>query len=127
MTRLAPALAVALALLAGTAQAQGELRAPDTPYLRRPSAADLLRFYPPAALARHVSGRASLACQVAPSGRLDGCSLVAEDPPGFGFGEAALRMAPLWRLRPLGGSDRPGDAARIVVPVRFAPPPEAAR
>jgi len=39
------------------------------------------------------SGSAKLQCMVMPDGALQSCKVVEEDPPGKGFGEAALASA----------------------------------
>ena len=59
----------------------------------------LARYYPDLAVRTNVEGYVLLRCGVKPPGRLDNCEVVKETPPGFGFGEAALRMAPLFKRR----------------------------
>lgn len=66
-------------------------------WLRRPH--DLDRFYPAHAIARGIEGRATLDCQVSITGALS-CTLVSETPAGWGFGEAALRMAREYSMQP---------------------------
>jgi len=61
--------------------------------------AELMRFYPPNALERRVEGRATVACAVARDGALRRCRVVRETPSGWGFGEAALKVADRARLK----------------------------
>ena len=49
-------------------------------------------FYPPDALRTGLAGRASVECNVSSEGRLKGCKILGETPPGHGFGEAAVQM-----------------------------------
>jgi periplasmic protein TonB len=64
---------------------------------RRPS--DLTRYYPDRALGRNIEGEAVLNCLVATSGLLN-CDVVSETPTGWGFGEAAQRIARAHRMVP---------------------------
>lgn len=53
---------------------------------------DLARYYPQRALARGAEGWVVLDCIVGVTGALN-CAVVSEAPEGWGFGEAALRIA----------------------------------
>jgi protein TonB len=72
-----------------------EITAPH--WQRRPS--DLTRFYPGRALGRNIEGEVVLNCLVRISGLLD-CDVVSESPAGWGFGEAAQRIARAHRMVP---------------------------
>ena len=68
------------------------------PYWRhRPT--DLDRFYPARALQRGMEGRAVLDCRVSATGALS-CVVVSETPAGWGFGQAALRIAGEYAMEP---------------------------
>ena len=54
-----------------------------------PKASDYREAYPAAARHRQVIGLVHLACSVRTDRRLD-CAVENENPPGMGFGEAAL-------------------------------------
>jgi TonB family protein len=62
--------------------------------------------YPPIARALNLPGRAVLNCTAAADGTLVGCKVASEDPPNWGFGEAALALAPAIKLAP-GADGRP--------------------
>jgi hypothetical protein len=49
--------------------------------------------YPERALKTGVSGFAVIRCDAKPDDQLDDCAVDEESPPGFGFGEATLRLA----------------------------------
>ncbi|HEY5071043.1 MAG TPA: TonB family protein [Caulobacteraceae bacterium] len=91
--------------------------APD--WIRRPSAQDLMDVWPAQATKKGVGGHAVLSCLVNVHGLLEQCQAVSEDPPGLGFGAAALLLAPRFQMRPmsLNGVPRPGGTVQI--PIRF--------
>lgn len=112
------AFLVALSL-AGEAPAASVIReAPGWAGL--PSSADIGQVYPPAALAQRVGGKATIACRVNADGTLSECAAVAEKPAGMGFGDAALKLVPLFRMQV-----KPGDAlvegGRVRIPITFRP------
>lgn len=64
------------------------------------------RVYPERAVRARVSGEARLRCRVETGGRLSQCKVVSESPQGFGFGQAALRLAQAHLIRPMVIDDR---------------------
>ena len=84
-------------------------------WLQRPR--NLQSYYPRRALLRGVEGDVLLNCRVSVSGALD-CDVAAEAPTGWGFGEAALRIARDHRMVP---ATRDGAAveARYTMRVPF--------
>lgn len=99
--------------------------APPTPsvitnpqWLERPDARDFARYYPERALERGQEGRVNLACIVAADGRIS-CSVTSEDPSGWGFGEAALRISRHFRMAPATRDGAPTSGGRVNVPIRF--------
>jgi TonB family protein len=97
--------------------------APPTPrlaphWVRRPSADDFARAYPPRALAQHLSGRATMKCKVTDQGAMADCQIIDETPPGAGFGAAELALAPEFKMTGM----QPGGGATVVIPVHFLAP-----
>jgi TonB family protein len=86
---------------------------------RRPSAADVERYYPEKARRQQVSGRAAISCTVNAGGGLVDCKVVEDFPAGFGFGEAVLRMSSLFKLSPVLKDGRPVEGGTIKIPLRF--------
>ncbi len=91
-------------------------------WLRRPSGNDLARVYPPRAAEEGIGGRATLICGVDGDGRLEACKIESESPVGYGFGEAILKLAPLFRMGPLDRAGGPTAGKTVRVPmVLFVP------
>jgi len=123
-------LAVLTSLLMMTSPAVAEPNPPVKPgqlvrnpdWARKPTAAEILRHHPQEARRQRISGRATIACQVALSGRLENCSVQDEAPGGLGFGAAALAVAEYARMKPMTVDGEPRGGANITLPMRFALP-----
>lgn len=86
---------------------------------------DIMRYYPARAEQMAVEGTATITCNVTVAGRLAECVVVSETPPDFGFGEAALKMSPLFKMRPLTREGAAVEGGRVTVPIRFKLPERA--
>jgi protein TonB len=62
-------------------------------------------------------GAASVRCQVSSQGRLGQCVVVRQTSAGFG--EAALRLTPLFRMRLSTADGQPVAGREITVPFHF--------
>ena len=62
---------------------------------------NVISLYPYRAIQAHVEGSAEVHCVLEPDTRLHDCQVVAEKPPGWGFGEATVKAAAMIRARPL--------------------------
>jgi len=93
----------------------------------RVSAEDLQKDYPPAALAQGASGAAALECTVAANGSLSPCKVLAENPGGMQFGEAAIKVAGNFRMKPVtrSGASAVGRVVRIPIQFDFSWSPQA--
>jgi periplasmic protein TonB len=69
-------------------------------------------------------GQAAVSCRVTERGTLDRCTLTAEDPPGLGFGAAALQLAGYYRMRLVDRDGAPTVGRRVVLPMHFGEPPQ---
>lgn len=87
-------------------------------WLERPSARDWARFYPPRAMERNQTGSVVLDCLVDSGGRIS-CSVVSEDPTGWGFGDAALRISRNFRAAAQTSDGRATSGGRTRVPISF--------
>ena len=111
-------LALALALQSEPPQATSTTLETPPSYLARPGSALLERNYPRAALDHAVSGAAALRCTATPEGLLANCGVERESPAGWGFGEAALKSAPAFRLKPALKDGAPVEAS-VAIPLVF--------
>src|SRR4051794_975407 len=82
-------------------------------WLRKPTGEDFAALYPKNAARDNVEGRAVLRCRVTTTGELADCQVTDETPPGRGFGEAALAMAPKFAMRPQTKDGVPVDGGRV--------------
>jgi TonB family protein len=115
-----PAAAVAAAPLRPSVITQ-----PD--WLAKPTLEDLQTLFPPGALKAGAEGLAVIHCQVSAQGALVDCTVVHQEPPDAGFGDAALRMAGLFRMRPQSKDGLPTSGGTVNIPIRFTlPRPPAA-
>jgi protein TonB len=87
-------------------------------WLQRPSAQDFNRYYPSRAAEREQEGRVVLDCIVSADGRI-ACTVSSEDPTGWGFGEAALRISRNFRAAAQTSDGRPTSGGRARVPITF--------
>lgn len=87
-------------------------------WIMRPEARDFARYYPTRAMEVSRPGHVILICTVAADGTVT-CSAGYENPTGWGFGEAALRIARHFRIAPQTTDGTPTAGATIRVPIRF--------
>jgi protein TonB len=112
--------ALVLLVAAGCASSQGDT--PDNPIrIVRLTREEIMRGYPPDALARGISGRATVECEITGGGVLDHCRVLDEDPAGYGFGDAAVQLVFDYHVRP-DAEGRYAVGRRVSVPVDFIPP-----
>ncbi|MFN5211415.1 energy transducer TonB, partial [Brevundimonas sp.] len=91
-------------------------------WVRRPSGADLARFYPERALERGISGSATVQGVVQENGRVTNCTIVEEDPAGQGFGRATVQLCSRFQMRPQTRDGAPVGGARVNIPIRWQVP-----
>jgi protein TonB len=70
------------------------------------------------------SGSAKIYCVVTASGTLSECTVASESPADFGFGDAALKMSKLFKMKPQTQDGQPVGGAHINIPIRFQVPSE---
>jgi TonB family protein len=94
-------------------------------WFMKPTGDELMALYPKEAQANRVEGRAVIQCGVSARGLLMDCAVIREDPAGAGFGDAALRMSALFRMRPQTKDGVPVPSGVVNIPIRFSLPPPA--
>ena len=85
---------------------------------RLPEVHNFMDVYPKRARDLGVEGTAVMKCRVLQNGRLKDCAVVSETPPGFGFGQAELKLAPYFLMTPKLIDGKPVDD-EVTVPIRF--------
>ncbi len=105
----------------GTGEGDGPGSGSGPMILRGASSGEILGFVPPEARRARRAGRSAVSCIIRADTRLEGCRVVDEQPGGFGFGEAAVRVAEThFRFRPpTAASGRAVDGFRVTVTVNF--------
>jgi TonB family protein len=92
-------------------------------WLRKPTAADYRAAFPAKAASQGVArGRVVLNCTVTTEGLLGGCAVASEDPASGNFGEAALRIASLYQMRPQTADGRSLRGVKVTMPMTFINP-----
>lgn len=88
-------------------------------WIRRPTGNDMARVYPQRAARSAVNGLATTFCGVTKAGTLTDCKVIEEAPGGAGFGEAALKLMPLFLMRPETRDGAPVEGGTVRIPIRF--------
>lgn len=91
-------------------------------WVQKPTGHDLALVYPKGAAAHGQEGRAFIRCSITAEGRLTACTVPEETPPGMGFGEAALKLAPLFRMEGLSQEGRSVAGGTVMIPIVFRLP-----
>lgn len=127
-------LAITVAMLLQAAPVAGGKAAPSSApaphpevmtnpdWLRRPSGEDLMRYFPDRAQRAMVEGRATISCSVTDKGALADCSVIEESPVDYGFGDAAVKLGALFKMRPQTRNGQPVAGGTVRIPIRFVVP-----
>lgn len=116
MKNIFAVLSLALAVLSSSSSALTQDRNPD--WLAMPDRDAMLRALPYAAIEAGKDGKVKIDCHVTPEGLLDHCVVVSEDPPGLGYGEATLSLAPLFRMKPAMRGGHPIES-EVIIPINW--------
>jgi protein TonB len=85
------------------------------------SNAQASNLYPYRAMANEKIGMAVVHCRAKADGALEACALTCEGPAGWGFGRAALKMAPHYKLKPMLADGRSVEGGTLTLPIYFFP------
>lgn len=92
-------------------------------WLTEPTHEQVRALHPQRAAEREVGGVASIACRVRDTNGVLECLPRTENPPGYGFGAAAVRASELYRIAPeVGGA--PALGRKFVLVVDFTDVPQ---
>lgn len=89
-----------------------------------PASSPTASITPPVVAAKKVGGVAKMKCVVNTDGKLSDCVIIFECPVGHGFGEAALKSAPYFKMN----AEAAAGKKAIIIPMMWKfvggdPPP----
>jgi TonB family protein len=79
----------------------------------------MARVFPPAALRKGLSGAARITCEVTAKGGLTDCVSSDEEPIGYGFGDASVKLARYFQMEQTDGSGNPVVGRTFTTRIRF--------
>ena len=85
----------------------------------RPSGEDMARYYPERAQRLGQGGSVLLECQVTAKGTVTGCVVSAENPAEYKFGEAAINLSRMFKMRPKMEDGQAVEGALVRIPIAF--------
>lgn len=85
-----------------------------------PSSREFGAVFPKEAIRRGVGGAVALSCSINGDGGVAGCNVIYESPPEWGFGAAALSIAPRFGMKPVKGAGQPLPDS-VYIPLNFRP------
>ena len=86
---------------------------------RQPNADDLAQYYPERAQRLEKTGSATIKCIVNSRGALTSCSVLSEDPADYQFGDAALKLSHIFKLKPATSDGKPVDGGTFTTKITF--------
>jgi len=87
-------------------------------WLSQPNADDMAEYYPERAQRMEKGGKATMRCKVTVKGTLTECEITSQDPPDYDFGNASLKLAHLFKMKPQLVNGKPVEAI-ITIPIRW--------
>jgi hypothetical protein len=85
----------------------------DVAWSRQPDDIQVDRVYPQAAKEKLIQGGAVMQCAVVADGGLTACRILNEKPLGYGFADALLQLAPIYRVKAPCGADIAGLTVHV--------------
>lgn len=91
-------------------------------WAQKPTAEQMLRFYPERAQFEHQDGRATIQCLVSAAGGLNDCAVIDETPKDYGFGNAALSLSAMFRMKSQTTDGVAVEGGSVTIPIIFDSP-----
>jgi len=91
---------------------------PSPNWTRQATGADLAQYYPDRAQRMEKEGDAIIRCTATLEGSLADCQVVSESPKGYGFGDATVKVARFFRVKPMMRDGYPVESL-ITIPLRW--------
>ena len=89
-------------------------------WIEKPTLQEMISVYPTAAEKGDVTGMVMMACGIRQDGRLRACTIRQETPAGHGFGQAALKLSPRFRMEATEPDGHPTAGMQVTIPITFA-------
>jgi TonB family protein len=67
---------------------------------RKPTSDQISGFYPKAAILQKIRGKVLVRCDINVNGETENCTVLSETPSGYGFSDAALKLAKISEFTP---------------------------
>lgn len=112
----------AMAALAAEAVAVEPTKEREALWVSTPTPEEIARVYPVAAQRANVEGVAAMACKATADGHLTNCTVTRQYPASAGFGEATLKLAPLFRMATAAKDGAPVEGETGEIKVRYVLP-----
>jgi hypothetical protein len=87
-------------------------------WLKRPTASDYDKYYPNRAARSEVGGRVKMRCTAKADGFMTDCTVLSEEPVGYGFGDASLKVSRFFQIYPK-ISGESAEGAGIIIPLNW--------
>lgn len=121
-----PSLLIIAVLAAGFAGSTPTLAGDDAPvafsdvsWIKRPGRYHIAKYVPRAAALAKVDGRVVLHCRFSATGRTRDCVVFEETPGGYGFGQAALKLTPIYKAAMTSKSGLPLAGRLVAIPITY--------
>jgi hypothetical protein len=88
-------------------------------WIHRPTGDDVVQVFPARALEAGKEAHTSMSCKVTAEGTLTQCVITEETPPGWGFGQASLALAPKFLMSPKTDADVSVEGGTVVIPINW--------
>ncbi len=113
------ALIVAAAVLPTTGLPASLVICRNPDWKQRPTREQLFDVWPREAFEKGLNGKAEITCTASTQGALSDCTVTSEQPPGAGFGQAAIALTPQFLMFPKVCDGRPMEST-VNIPINFS-------
>ncbi|MEM9964321.1 MAG: energy transducer TonB [Asticcacaulis sp.] len=76
--------------------------------------ASIANFYPPRAMDSAMPGKVTLECMITNEGQIENCIVIEDNPTGYGFDQATLRVITLFNLRSTNPDSLKPQAGKLI-------------
>lgn len=114
-------LFIAAAVLPTTGLPASPVICKNPDWKQKPTREQVFAVWPRDALEKGLNGKAEITCTASIQGALRNCMVTSEQPPGAGFGQAAIALTPQFIMYPKVCDGRPVEST-VNIPINFPAP-----